>query len=425
MNDPRTTFAPSTRRERVAWAFFDFANSSFTTIIVTVVYARYFVNVVVGEDGWKGLEGDTWWGLAGSVAKGLVILTAPVIGAMADRRAAKKRFLLVSWLLCVAATACLSFSEAGWVLPAMLFFIVANLAFATGENLVAGFLPELASGERMGRLSGFGAAIGYQGGLVSLVLALVLVQADLVPLIPLSAALFFFAAGLPTFLYLRERAIPRDDPGRSLIGEAFGELRQTFRERRRFRDLFRFLTALFFFQAGIEIVIAYAAIYAENEVGMKGEDIILLFIALQLAAGGGAFLVGHLQDRMGSRVALGVALATWCAAVLTAWLAYDLETFLVAGVLAGAGMGMSTAVCRTVIGLFCPRGREAEWFGLWGFTAKAAAVFGLLYYVLIFEATGDRRVTILATLGLFLLGAALLVRVDPKRGARAASAPTP
>lgn len=424
MNPRDPSAPPPARRERISWAFFDFANSSFTTVIITVVYAKVFTGIVVPGDGqggrsYLGWHGDSWWAFVQAVSQVLVLLTAPLIGALADRLAAKKRFLLVSTVACVVATSFLSMPGEGQVLAAVALVLVANFAFSTGENLVAGFLPELAEPGEMGRLSALGWTIGYFGGLLSLVVSLFLVDGGRTMLVPLAIGIFFAVASLPTFLFLRERAVPKSD-SRGLIRAGFSEVRSTWSERGRWRDLFAFLLSILFFQGGIAVVIAFSAIYAEQEIGMDDASIIHLFIGLQFAAAFGAWSFGQIQDRAGSRPALALSLLVWMAAVLLAWSARTPPPFILSGLLAGFAMGASQSSSRALVGIFCPPGREGEWFGLWGLATKAAAVLGLLFYAVFIQQSGSRRLAVLATTLFFVAGLLLLLRVDVDRGRREA-----
>ncbi|HMS15379.1 MAG TPA: MFS transporter [Planctomycetota bacterium] len=410
---------PATRTERLSWAGFDFANSSFTTVIITVVYAKVFTGKIVGTGGYMGWHGDSWWAMIQAVSQGLVIVSAPLIGALADRLAAKKRFLAYATLTCVLTTALLSYPTEGQVLLACFLLLLANFAFSTGENLVAGFLPELAPPEEMGRLSALGWTIGYFGGLAALVLSLVLVEANLVRYVPLAIALFFGISALPTFLFLRERAKKRTS-SLSIVRQGFSELITTWSERRQWRDLFAFLLSILFFQGGIAVVIAFSAIFAEQELGMSDGQVIHLFIGLQFSAALGAWTFGHIQDRLGSRPALFGSLFLWLCAVLLAFASHSVPPFVASGLLAGFAMGSSQSASRALVGLFCPAGREGEWFGLWGLATKAATVLGLLFYSILIQTSGNRRMAILATGLLFLVGMALLLRVNVPRGLRAA-----
>lgn len=412
-------FPPATRAEKLAWCGFDFSNSAFTTIVVTVVYPLYFNKVVVGDP----LRGEILWGHAQTLSQLCVLLLAPILGAIADARAAKKRLLAATWLLCSGGTALLTVAGGGDVALAWTTFVVANVAFAAGENLVAGFLPELAGPAEAGRLSGLGWAIGYFGGLASLGFALALSKSDLTRWIPLATAAFMLLAGIPTFALLRERARPKPRTA-PLLRAAFADATLAWRDRRRFPDLRRLLLALFFAQAGVVVVIAFASLYGAQEFGLTEAELIVLFIVLQLAASVGAAGFGRWQDRRGSKPALGAAVALWIVAVLLAVFARNRETFYVAAALSGAAMGGSQATGRAMVGLFAPEGRAGAWFGLWGLATKAAGVVGPLAFTLALGSVG-RRPAMLSTVAFFVAGLVALRTVDERRGRAAAAAETP
>ena len=409
---------PATRGERLAWCGFDFSNSAFTTIIITVAYPLYFAGVVVGD----AARADLWWSAGLALSQLIVLLAAPILGAVADEKAAKKRLLFVTWLGSSLGAAALSFPGAGQLLVAWGILVVANVAFASGENLVAGFLPELAPPEEQGRLSGLGWAIGYFGGLFSLVFAKLLSDRGLTSSIPLMTGVFMLVAGLPTFLFLRERAVPRPPTG-PLLRTAFADATLAWRDRKRFPDLRRLLLSLFFQQAGVVIVISFAGLYGKNEIGLTESELFVLFIVLQLAAAGGAVLFGRIQDRTASKRALAAAVLVWIASVLLAVGAPNREVFYLSAALSGAAMGGSQCVGRAAVGLFAPPGREGAWFGLWGLSTKAAGVVGLLVFFVI-RLGADRRMAMLSTVVFFVIGLLLLREVDEARG-RAAARPAP
>ncbi len=411
---PPKVVPPATRGERLAWCGFDFSNSAFTTIIITVAYPLYFAKVVVGDAD----RADLWWAAGLALSQLIVLLAAPIVGAVADAKAAKKRFLFVTWLGASLGAAGLSIPGPGQILAAWGVLVVANVAFAAGENLVAGFLPELAPPEEQGRLSGQGWAIGYFGGLFSLVFAKVLSDRGQLAEIPLMTAAFMLVAGLPTFLFLRERATPRPMTG-PLLRTAFADATLAWRDRKRFPDLRSLLLSLFFQQAGVVIVISFAGLYGAEEIGLSASDLFVLFIVLQLAAALGAVLFGRLQDRRGTKRALAAAVIVWIASVLLAVGAPNREVFYLSGALSGAAMGGSQCVGRAAVGLFAPPGREGAWFGLWGLSTKAAGVVGLTAFFVIRSGT-DRRMAMLSTVAFFVTGLLLLRAVEEARGRTAA-----
>jgi UMF1 family MFS transporter len=408
-------------REVWAWSMYDFANSGYTTVVITAVFSAYFVGAVAQQAPWATFA----WTAALSVSYLLILLSAPLIGAWADAHAAKKRLLLVSTVGCVLLTAALWFATPGAVLVALLLVALSNYFFGTGENLIAAFLPELANSQAMGRVSGWGWAFGYLGGIVSLGLCLAYITwasgqgqtaGRFVPAAMLITAALFALAATPTFLLLKERAQPQPS-----MSNPWGRLMQTAREAARFRDLRRFLLCILFYQAGIMAVIALAAIYAQEAMKFTQQQTIVLVLVVNLTAAAGAFGFGYLQDAIGHVRAMALILAGWIVMIATAYFADDAPTFWVAANLAGLCMGSSQAAGRAIVGYLSPRAREGEFFGLWGLAVKAASIFGPLTYgavTWIFQ--GNHRLGILSVGAYFVVGLALLAGIDVERGRRAA-----
>ncbi len=408
-------------REVWAWSMYDFANSGYTTVVITAVFSAYFVGAVADKAPWATFA----WTAALSVSYLLILLTAPLIGAWADAHAAKKRLLLYSTVGCVLLTAALWFATPGAVFVALLLVALSNYFFGTGENLIAAFLPELANSQAMGRVSGWGWAFGYLGGIVSLGLCLAYITwasgqgqsaGQFVPATMLITAALFALAATPTFLLLKERAQPQP-----AMNNPWGRVMQTVREAVRFRDLRRFLLCILFYQAGIAAVIALAAIYAQEAMKFTQQQTIVLVLVVNFTAAAGAFGFGYLQDAIGHVRALALVLLGWIVMIATAYFADDAPTFWVAANLAGLCMGSSQAAGRAIVGYLSPHSREGEFFGLWGLAVKAASIFGPLTYgavTWIFE--GNHRLGILAVGAYFVVGLALLAGLDVERGRRAA-----
>ena len=408
-------------REVWAWSMYDFANSGYTTVVITAVFGAYFVGVVAGGAPWATFA----WTAALSVSYLLILLTAPLIGAWADAHAAKKRLLAWATAGCVLFTAALYFAGPGAVAAALLFLVLSNYFFGAGENLIAAFLPELADSKAMGRVSGWGWAFGYLGGIVSLGLVLGYITwargagqgaGQFVPASMLITAVLIALAALPTFLLLMERALPQP-----AMADPWGRLKQTAREAARFQDLRRFLVCILFYQAGITAVIALAAIYAQEAMKFTQQQTIILVLVVNVTAAAGAFGFGYLQDAIGHVRAMALTIVGWIVMIATAYFADDAPTFWVAANLAGLCMGSAQAAGRAIVGYLAPPAREAEFFGLWGLAVKAASIFGPLTYgsvTWIFE--GNHRLGILAVGAYFVIGLALLKNIDVERGRRAA-----
>lgn len=422
---------PASRRERLAWCMYDFANSGYTTVVLTAVFNAYFVGVVAGDQ--DSGNATLLWTIAMAVANGLVLLCAPVLGAIADYSAAKKRFLIASTLGCILFTALLSLIGPGDIIPGMVLVILATVMFAAGENFIAAFLPEIAPPQQMGRLSGYGWTIGYLGGLLTLGICIAYIQwaeaqgqspQQYVPATNLIVAGVFLLAALPTLLWLRERAVaakPQTLPGYISIG--FERLHHTLKHAAQHRDLFRFLLTLTVYGAGINTVVVLAAVYAQQVMQFNTRDTLLLIMVVNVTAAAGAFIFGHLQDRIGSKTTLILTLIIWIMAIGITYGATSNPTFWLAANLIGLSLGASQSAGRALVGLFSPPRRSGEFFGLWGLAMRLAAIIGPLSYgSTIYLLQGDHRLAILSTLLFFIAGLLLLLTVNEKRGREAALA---
>jgi UMF1 family MFS transporter len=418
---------PVKKREIVAWAFFDFANSGYTTVVITAVFNAFFVSVIAGKAGWATLA----WTVALSVSYALNVLTSPLIGAYADLKARKKRLLVVSTVLCVIGTALLALCGPGDVWLALAVIVVGNFAFGMGENLIAAFLPELVKQEAMGKVSGWGWALGYLGGLLVLALCLWWIQTSAspaaisVPQTMLIVAVAFALAALPTLLLLRERAQPRPVSNSEIWHLARARVRDALAGGHGLLDLRRFLMCIVAYQAGVQTVIALAAIYTQEALGFSTADSIKLILLVNITAAAGAFVFGWIQDRLGHRLTLSITLVGWLLAIVLLFFSETRPMVWLAANVAGLCLGASQSAGRALVGYLCPPSREAEIFGLWGLAVKLASILGPLSYGLVNAATdGNHRLSIAVTAVFFIAGLLLLARVDVARGHAAARAPT-
>ena len=436
-----TTTPRAPAREIFGWAMFDFANSSYTTVIVTVVFSVIFPRLIVG-DGPDYRQGNLLWSVALSVSYGLVVLTAPVLGAIMDFRAAKKRFLFGSYLLTVAATALLYFVSPGQVLLVVVLVIMSNYGFAVGESFTSSFLPDLGPTEELGKISGYAWGLGYVGGIActALVLGIVgdhtLENFDRVRLVGPVTALFFLVAAIPTFMFLRERGTPKTlPPGDTLLGMGFRRFVETGRALGGFRDLLMFFVSFFFAMAGLSIVIAFAFIYGDQVIRWSTRSQMLMFVITNLTASVGAVGFGFLQKRWGNLRTFNVTLGIWVAAIIgiwgtpgiTAWLngtfgtAWRAESvFLFMGAMAGLCLGATQSASRTLVAVFSPDSKSAEFFGFWGLFGKLAAIFGLLSLGVLQVRLGLQSAILLCSL-FFLVALVLTLFVREERGRAAAA----
>jgi UMF1 family MFS transporter len=296
--------------------------------------------------------------------------------------------------------------------------VASNYFFGSGENLIAAFLPELADSRAMGRVSGWGWAFGYLGGLCALGICLYYLMYSgeeprrAVPVTMLITAAFFALAAVPTFAFLRERAVPQGvfvDPWRRVL--------ETLKESERYRDLRRFLVCIVFYQAGITAVVSLAAIYAEQVMKFSMRETITLILVVNVTAAVGAFGFGYVQDSIGHVRAVAITLVGWIAMVVLAGATQSVAGFWVAANLAGLCMGSSQAAGRAIVGYLAPPARLAEFFGLWGLAVKAASIFGpLTYGAVTWLFAGNHRLAIFATGLYFVVGLFLLGGIDVERG---------
>jgi len=405
---------------------YDFANSGYTTVVITAVFNAYFVAEIAGNAPWATLV----WTTALAVSNLLVMVSAPVIGAYADARAAKKPLLAVTTLGCVLFTAALALTDRGDIALAFTLVALSSFFFGSGENLIAAFLPELARENALGRISGWGWSLGYVGGLVSLGASLAYVTAaqargapatEFVPVTMLITAAIFVLASLPTFLILRERAVPLAGSGAHVVTAAFARLMQTLREARRYADFRRFLICLVFYQAGIQAVVALAAIYAQQAMAFTTRDTLILVLVVNVTAAVGAFFFGQVQDRVGHVRTIVFTLIGWLLTVVLAWAAQGPALFWVAANMAGLCLGSSQSAGRALVGYLSPPARAGEFFGLWGLAVKTSSILGpMTYGVVTWLSGGDHRTAILVTGVYFVAGIAIVAGVDTARGRRAA-----
>ncbi len=413
------------KREVFAWSMYDFANSGYTTVVLTAVFNAYFVSVVAQKAEWATFA----WTAVLAVSYLAVMIAGPFIGAYADARAAKKRVLMIVTTGCVISTALLSLAGPGMILWAAVFVIISNFCYAIGENITAAFLPELARPGSLGKVSGWGWSLGYVGGLVALGICLAWIMtaatrgqstSEAVPATNLITAVVYVLGAMVTFIWLKERAVPA--PVASDAMNAFSRLAKTAREAARYKDLLRVFLCGTCYQAGVATVITLAAIYAQEVMGFTTQDTLILVLVVNVTACIGAFGFGYVQDAIGKKNALSITLVGWMAMVVFAWFATTPPLFWVAANLAGVCMGSSQSAGRALVAFFSPPDRAAEFFGLWGVATRLSAILGPLTYGTVSWASGgNHRLAMLITIVFFIAALIVLAGVDEARGRRAVS----
>lgn len=381
---------PATRRERWAWYLYDFGNSAYAAVVLLAVYSAYFKQQVVG-----GAEGSRMWGLSIGIAMFVVAVLSPVLGALADFSATKKRILFVFTAMACVFTALLFLVEAGDVFTGMLFFILAEIGYRGAQVFYNALLPDIAEPEQMGKVSGNGWAIGSVGGIVCLgiVLGLILtIKGTLVIRFAfLITAAFYGLATLPIFLFIRERSRPQPLPaGETLLRVSFKKLKNTLQSARRYKNLFRFLIAFLIYNNGIMMLLDFAAIIGAVLFGMTQQQLIIFMIIVQVTSVMGAYVFGQITHYLGGKLALVLSISMMILVVVSLLFVHSLFIFNVIGAFAGFALTGVQSVSRTVVGQISPEEKSAEFYGLFSLAGQISNFIGPTIYGLLATALALR-----------------------------------
>lgn len=394
-----------------AWTLFDFGNTAFSVIIVTVIYSRYFINHVA--------DGQRWlWGLAVSISMLCAALLAPPLGAVADFSRNRKRFLLIFTLTAVIATGLMFFVREGMILFGIVLFVLANIGFEGGLVFYDAFLPGITTRSSYGRVSGYGFAMGYLGALAVLLIVQMLLppstHPDYLHYVRLSfvvAASFFLVFSLPLFVFVHEPSQHAPRPP-SLLRAGMREAAQTLKSlfiHNRYPSVARFLIAFFIYNDGILTVIAFAAVFAERVLNMTDTDIIIFFTIVQTSAILGSLVFGLVTDKIGPKRTITLTLFMWIVIAVASFFVESVAVFYAVAMAAGVAIGSSQSASRSLMALLTPKHKEAEFFGFYdGLCGKASAVIGPLFYGIVADLTGERLAALL--IGLFFLAGLIILQ---------------
>lgn len=414
-----------------SWCLYDWANSAFTTLVVTFIYNTYFSTSFVPDQE----HGAALWSRGVATSAVLIALLSPVLGAIADRGGRRRLFLALSTWTCVAFTAALAFvspTQSHAALTALVVFVIANVAFEMGGVFYNAFLPELVPQEKIGRVSGYGWGIGYIGGLLAMVLALVAFVRPETPWFGISTAdgfqyratnllvaAWFFVFSIPMLLFVRERT---ERTACLDVRGALADLGHTFRALGAYREVMKFLAARLVYNDGLVTIFAFGAIYAKVRFDMPMSEVVQFGIALNVAAGLGALAFGFVDDRIGGKRTVVVTLVALVAATVLAVLAPSKTWLWIAGVLVGIFVGPNQSASRSLMGRFVPERHKGEFFGFFAFSGKITSFMGPLLLGVMTDAYGIRA-GIGSVLVFFLVGGAILLTVNERLGIEAAHGP--
>ena len=436
------------KRTIFAWSMYDFANQPFTTLVVTFIYGTFFTKMIAENE----IIGTVLWSRAITITALFVAFLSPIMGALADRGGYRKVFLIFWTWVCIVGTFVLYYPLPGQVVAALTCFIIANIGFEMGGVFCNAYLPDIAPREKIGRVSGYGWSFGYVGGLIALALCFVLFVQPEVPAFGFSKelgeniratnlfiALWFVIFSIPTFLWVKDTKKPQRID-RHIISSSFSQLKSTFSEIRKYRQMTRFLLARLFYNDGLITIFAFGGIYASGTFGFTFNEIFLFGIVLNITAGLGAFSLGFLDDVLGGKKTIqlsNLGLIIACLIAVTTpnkdliFLDYPLigisfmltgkMLFWISGALIGVFAGPNQASSRSLMARFIPKERENEFFGFFAFSGKATAFIGPFLLGVITKVFESQRLGIAVVAILLALGAILLNRVDEDEGISAAS----
>lgn len=430
------TAVPSKKKQRWSWYLYDFGNSAYAAVVLLAVYSAYFKTEVVG-----GAQGSFLWGLAVGIAMLVVALLSPILGSLADYAGTKKRLLFFYTAMACVFTACLFFVTKGAIIAGMALFILAEIGYRSAQVFYNSLLPEIATDDEIGRVSGNGWAIGSAGGVVCLVIVLALIQliggSLTVRLTLVFTAAYFAVFAVPIFLWLRERpAVGPLPKGKSLLSLPFKRIAETIRAIRKYREFGKFMIAFLVYNDGILMTLSFAAIMGTVLFGMEQKELIVFMILVQITSVPGAFVMGWVTDRLGARSSLLISLTGMLGAVMWLYFNRSATGFYMIGALAGFALTGVQSVSRAMVGLLAPAGRSAEFYGFFAVAGRTSSfigptVFGIIAarMAVVFQNRGlldlaaeqaGQRIAILSIAAFLLVGALLLLLVNERAGRAAA-----
>ena len=442
------TLTQSNRKLTIfSWSLYDFANQPFTTLIVTFIYGTFFTKVIAENE----IAGTLLWSRGITITAIVVALLSPIMGAFADRGGYRKLYLIFWTWVSIIGSILLWYPQEGQVVFALTAFIIGNIGFEMGGVFCNAFLPEIASKENIGRVSGYGWSFGYVGGLIALIIGYFCFVNPEIPIFNLDkithehirgtnimVAVWFAIFSIPTFLFVHQKR----HQGRSnenLIRDSLNQVKDTFRNIRQYKEMTMFLLARLFYNDGLITVFAFGGIYAAGTFGFSFKEVFMFGIVLNVMAGLGAFLLGFVDDMIGGKQTIQISNIGLIIACMIAVLApnRDLFTmslpligntvitgrtmFWIAGILIGIFSGPNQSASRSLMARFVPKNKENEFFGFFAFSGKATAFMGPFLLGYLTQIFGSQRYGVAVVLIFLVVGALLLRHVDETAGIDAAS----
>jgi UMF1 family MFS transporter len=416
------------------WVMYDFANSAFTTLIVTFIYATYFTKAIATDE----ITGTILWSRGITISALAVATLSPLLGTMADRTRSRKNYLLVCTVIAVICSAMLYRPLPGQVMRALVWFVAGNIAFEMGGVFYNAFLPDISPPDKIGRTSGIGWGLGYVGGLAAMFVAMITLVNPPVPWFGFSrelgeniratnllVAAWYGIFSLPLFLMVKERTRTPLPQGKKIIAAAIVDIKATFLAITGYRQIVRFLIARLFYNDGLITIFSFGGIYAAGTFGFTFEEIMVFGIVLNITAGLGAFIFGFFDDKLGGRKTVQISLAGLLFASLLAVVTTNKILFWLAGILVGIFAGPNQSASRSLMGRLTPVTRESQFFGFFAFSGKLTTFLGPLLLGIMTELFHSQRAGMAVVLVFFIIGGLCLARVDEQAGIIESQAMTP
>jgi len=420
------------KKQIFGWVMYDFANSAYTTLVVTFIYGTYFVSAIAPDK----IYGTALWSRGITITALVVAFLSPILGAVADQGRLRKSFLLLSTLVAVAGTFMLYFVMPGQVYQALIWFVLSNVAFELGMVFYNAFLPDVSTPETIGRISGVGWGVGYIGGLAAMFIAMAGFISPEVPWFGLSkevganiratnilVGVWFALFSIPLFVLVRSRPAPPNHikaGAGTLILSGIQDLKATFKDIKNYGEIVKLLLARMIYNDGIVTIFAFGGIYAAGTFGFTFQEIMIFGIVLNVAAGAGALIMGIFDDKLGGKATIQISNVVLALAALLAVFAPGKTLFWVAGILVGFFAGPNQSASRSLLGRFVPREKENQFFGFFAFSGKLTAFFGPLFLGILTQAFDSQRAGISVVVLFFIIGGLILSRVDEQKGLAAA-----
>ena len=402
-----------------AWASLDFANSGYTTVVLTTIFNVYFVTVIAGDVA----EATFLWTLILSISYLIIMIISPLIGSYVDARATHRKILLLATICCSFSTIVLGFCGVKDMKLAIFFLILSNFSYAIHQNTTAALLSKVADLRSLGKISGYGWAWGFVGGILSLVLSLwwmaepfsILpaglsegVDQGIMGALTLTGFLFLLIGGLSLFFLRKITIYPTGLDWKNSWSNHFLNISR-FKSKRNILTLY---FCIFLYHCGITAVITVASIYASKVMGFSIKEIVGLVLIVNISACIGSFLFGSLQDKVGHKASLMSIVIFWIIAIIFLFFSNKPLLFYISANLIGLGLGAAQSAGRASIAYLAPKKQQAEYFGVWGFFVNASSVVGPLSYgflTLIF--LNDHKLAAVGLIPFFILSLILLNRV--------------